>query len=338
MEKTGMEEKKMKTMKLGKTGLKVSKICLGTMSFGWLLKEEETKPIMKKAIDLGINFFDTANIYSRGRSEEIVGVALRDHRDDVILATKVFWSFRQPEAASLSRHFIFKELNDSLQRLQTDYIDIYYTHRFDPSTSMELMLRTLNRAIDQGKVRHIGASTMFAWEFVKSLWVADRCGLEPFQVMQPHYNLLYREEEREMLPLCKDQQIAVVPWGPLARGMLAGKYTREKKADTRRAEVDTDLHHWFLRPQDFDIVDRVVEVAKEKDVSPAQIALAWIMSKEEITAPIVGVTKLEHIEEAVEAVEIRLSDKDIAYLEELYKPRELTGHYAGKPMPGDPQE
>lgn len=329
----------MKYTSLGRTGITVSRICLGTMSFAWLVEDEEATAIVKRAVELGINFFDTANVYSRGRSEEILGAALKDCREEVIIASKVFWSFRHPMATGLSRPFVLKELDDSLRRLQTDTIDIYYAHRLDPSVSLELVLRTLNIAMDQGKVHHIGASTMFAWELAKSLWVADRLGLEPFQVMQPHYNLLYREEEREMLPLCKDQGIGVVPWGPLARGVLTGKYAQEKKPNTLRAQQDQEsIEHWFLRPQDSAIVDRVVEVARERRVSPAQIALAWLLSREEITAPIVGVTKIEHVEEAAEAVEIELSDQETAYLEELYQPRELTGHYAGRSMPGDPPD
>jgi len=322
---------------LGKTGTRVSRICLGTMLFGWLVKEDEAMSIIKKAIDLGVNFFDTANTYGGGRSEEVLGAALKDCREDVIIATKVFWSPQKPGGSGLARSFVFKELGDSLRRLQTDYIDIYYAHRLDPAISLENVLRTLNIAINDGRVRHIGASTMFAWEFTKSLWVANTHRLEPFQVMQPHYNLLYREEEREMLPLCKDQRIAVVPWGPLARGVLTGKYSPGRTPDTPRAR-DPEMQHWYLRPQDFAIVERVVEVAKEKGVSPAQIALAWLLSREEITAPIVGVTRIEHLEEAVAVFEIKLSEEDKAYLEELYAPRHLIGHYGGKPMPGDLQE
>lgn len=319
---------------LGKTGVKVSRICLGTMTFGWLLAEKESREIIERALELGINFFDTANVYGRGRSEEILGAALRDRRDQVVIASKVFWSFRQPQAAGLSRGFVFQELDDSLRRLQTDYIDLYYAHRLDSQVSLENVLRTLNMAINQGMVHHVGASTMYAWEFAKSLWYADRLGLEPFQVMQPHYNLLYREEEREMLPLCRDQGIAVVPWGPLARGVLAGKYVQGGEPDSPRAK-DIEMQHWFLRPQDSAIVERVVEVARELSAAPAQIALAWMLSQDGITAPAIGVTKIAHLEQAVEALEVKLSDEQVAYLEELYVPRELTGHYAGQPMAGD---
>jgi aryl-alcohol dehydrogenase-like predicted oxidoreductase len=306
------------------------------MTFGWLLDEQESRAIIERAIELGINFFDTANIYGRGRSEEILGEALKERREQVVISSKVFWSFRHPQAAGLSRAFVLKELNDSLQRLQTNYLDVYYIHRFDPRVSLENILRTLNLAINEGQVHHIGASTMYAWEFAKSLWCADRLGLEPFQVMHPHYNLLYREEEREMLPLCRDQNIAVVPWGPLARGVLAGKYAHGQTPDSPRAD-DAELKHWFLRPQDAKIVERVVEVAQERGASPAQIALAWMFSKKEITAPALGVTKMAHLEQAVEALEIKLSDEEIAHLEELYVPRDLTGHYGGKPARGDLQ-
>ncbi|HUT82956.1 MAG TPA: aldo/keto reductase [Candidatus Bathyarchaeia archaeon] len=325
----------MKYSKLGKTGIRVSKICFGTMGFGWMEKESDPKDILEKAIDLGVNFFDTANVYSRGKCEEILGTTMKDRRDDVIIATKAFWSFKRPADTGLSRPFLIKEIKESLQRLQTNYVDLFLIHRFDTSTSIENVLKTLNGLIDEGKILHIGASSMYAWEFTKSLWLADKLGLEGFQVSQPHYNLLYREEERELLPLCKDQQIGVIPWGPLARGVLTGKYSSTNKPNTKRAKIDSDLEQWFLHPQDFAIVERVVELAKEKDVSPAQIALAWMLSKDVITAPIVGITAMKHLEEAVEAVELNLSEKDISYLEELYQPRFLTGHYSGKALAGD---
>jgi aryl-alcohol dehydrogenase-like predicted oxidoreductase len=322
---------------LGRTGVKVSRICLGTMTFGYVLDEKESRLLIEKAVELGINFFDTANVYGRGRSEEILGAALKDRRDEVVIASKVFWSHRRPQAEGLSRSFVFRELADSLERLQTDYIDIYYAHRYDPHVSVDNVLRTFNRAIDDGKVRHIGASTMYAWELAKSLWAADKLGVEPFQIVQPLYNLLYREEERELFGLCEDQGIAVAPWAPLAQGVLTGKYGREGLPDTPRAS-GPDLQHWFLREHDFVIVDRVVEVAQEKGVSPAQIALAWVLSKEVITTPIVGVTRIEHLEQAVEATEIGLSSEEVVYLEEMYQPRDLVGHYGGQPMAGDRQE
>ena len=327
----------MEYTKLGKTGIRVSRICLGTMTFGYTLDEKESRVLIDRALELGINFFDTANVYGRGRSEEILGAAIKDRREELVIASKVFWSHRHPPAEGLSRPFFFKELNDSLKRLQTDHIDIYYAHRYDPSVSAEIVLRTFNIAINDGKVRHMGASTMYAWELAKSLWVADKLALEPIQIIQPQYNLLYREEEREMFPLCKDQNIAVAPWAPLAQGVLTGRYTRDKLPDTPRAS-GADIQHWFLREKDFEILDRLVDVAREKGVAPAQIALAWVLSKEVITTPIVGISKMEHLEQAVEALEIKLSGEEVAYLEELYQPRDLIGHYGGQPMPGDKKD
>jgi 1-deoxyxylulose-5-phosphate synthase len=324
----------MKYVTLGKTGLKVSKICLGAMTFGYTNDENESRTLIQKALDYGINFIDTANVYSRGRSEEILGEAIKDRREEVIIASKVFWSFRHPEASGLSRAFVLEELEGSLKRLQTNYIDIYYAHRYDPNTPVEEFLQTFNMAINDGKIRHIGASTMHAWELVKSLWVADRLQFQPIQVIQPQYNLLYREEEREMLPLCRDQGIAVAPWAPLAQGVLTGRYTREKLADTPRS-ASRDIQHWFLRESDFKIIDRVVEVAQQKKTSPAQVALAWVLSKDVITTPIVGVSRVEHLEQAVEALDMELSMEESRYLEELYQPRELIGHFGGEPMAGD---
>jgi aryl-alcohol dehydrogenase (NADP+) len=324
----------MKYAKLGKTGINVSKICLGTMTFGYTIDEKESNILIERALELGINFFDTANVYARGRSEEILGVVIKECRSEVVIASKVFWSFRQPQAAGLSRSFVLNELDNSLERLQTDYIDIYYAHRYDTSVSAENILKTFNIGIDSGRIRHMGASTMYAWELVKSLWLADKLALEPIQIIQPQYNLLYREEEREILPLCADQNIAVAPWAPLAQGVLTGRYTREQLADTPRSS-GKDIQHWFLREKDFVIIDRLIEVAQEKGTTPAQIALAWVFSKEVITTPIVGISKMEHLEQAVEALDIELSSEEIGYLEELYQPRELIGHYGGEPMAGD---
>ncbi len=324
----------MKYTKLGKTGINVSKICLGTMTFGYTVDEKESKMLIRKALEAGINFFDTANVYARGCSEIILGEALKERREEVVIASKVFWSFRPPYTSGLSRSFVLNELDGSLKRLQTSYIDIYYAHRYDPSVSPENILKTFNLAMDSGKIRHIGASTMHAWELVKSLWAADKLALEPIQIIQPQYNLLYREEEREMFPLCKDQNIAIAPWAPLAQGVLTGRYTRDKAADTPRASGE-DIQHWFLREADFEIIDRLVEVAHTKKATPAQIELAWVLSKEIITTPIVGVSKVEHLEQAIEALDIELSKEEAAYLEELYQPRELIGHFGGVPMAGD---
>ncbi len=327
----------MKYVTLGKTGLKVSKICLGAMTFGYTNDENKSRVLIQKALEYGINFIDTANVYSRGRSEEILGNAIKDRREELIIASKVFWSFRQPEASGLSRAFVLEELDGTLQRLQTGYIDIYYAHRYDPNTPVEEFLQTFNMAINDGKIRHIGASTMHAWELVKSLWVADKLHLQPIQVIQPQYNLLYREEEREMLPLCRDQGIAVAPWAPLAQGVLTGRYTREKLADTPRS-AGRDIQHWFLREIDFAIIDRVVEVARQKKTTPAQVALAWVFSKDAITTPIVGVSRMEHLVQAVEALDIELTPEESRYLEELYQPRDLIGHFGGVPMAGDFKE
>ncbi len=328
----------MQYVKLGKTGLDVSRLCLGMMSYGdptllkWCLDIDASRPIVKKALDLGINFYDTANVYSRGRSEEITGELLNDYRDDVVIATKVFFPVKgyatdpKPNKSGLSRYHITRAIKDSLKRLEMEYVDLYQIHRLDPHTPMEEILRSLNLLIENGSVLHIGASSMFAWQFAKSLWMAEQHGLEPFRTMQNHYNLCYREEEREMLPLCKDQEIGVIPWSPLARGFLSGKYTRDGKADYIRARTDKYMKPRYFKPEDFDVVERVVAIAQEKDVTPAQIALAWLFSKDYVTSPIIGATKLEHVEQAVEALEITLSDDDIKRVEEAYKPHPILGH------------
>ncbi len=328
----------MKYTRLGKTGIEVSRICLGMMSFGdpaiskWTLPLDEARPIIKKALDLGINFFDTANVYSYGRSEEITGEVLKDHRDEVVIATKVFFppegynDKKGPNHGGLSRYHVNQALKASLSRLNMDYVDLYQIHRLDPHIPLETILRSLNHLVDRGKVLHIGASSMYAWQFAKSLWIAEKHGLEGFKTMQNHYNLVYREEEREMLPLCKDQGIGVIPWSPLARGFLTGKYTAEQDTDSKRLKHDRYLKTRYFRKEDFDVVQRVVELAKEKEVSPAQIALAWLFSNDTITAPIIGITKIKHLEEAVEALNIRLSDKEIIRLEECYTPHPIIGH------------
>ncbi|MFX1281717.1 MAG: aldo/keto reductase [Promethearchaeota archaeon] len=327
----------MKYVRLGKTGIEVSRICLGMMSFGnkreWELEIDQARPIVNKALDLGINFFDTANVYSAGRSEEITGELLKDSRDDLIIATKVYLSAsgirdprEKPNQIGLSRKIIRREIKGSLKRLDVDYIDLYQIHRLDPSLPLEVILRSLNHLIDEGKVLHIGASSMFAWQFAKSLWVAEKYGLEPFRTMQNHYNLVYREEEREMMPLCKDQGIGVICWSPLARGFLSGRYSRSEEPDSPRARSDPNLKGRYFHPADFNVVEVVMELAKEKDVSPAQIALAWMFSKDYVTSPILGVTKVEHVEQAVEALDIKLSDDEIKKLEEAYVPHRIIGH------------
>ena len=320
---------------LGSAGVKVSRICMGCMSFGnenaWQLELDKARPLVRKAIDLGINFFDTANVYSSGRSEEITGECLKDYRDDVIIATKVHGDMGQgPNDKGLSRLHIAKQVKDSLKRLQTDHIDLYQTHRWDYSTPIEETLTTLNDAVRQGLIRYIGASSMFAWQFLTALNVSERLGLEKFVSMQNHYNLVYREEEREMIPLCERFGIALIPWSPLARGFLTGKYKRDEAPKTVRYENERMsgrnlLADRYFREEDFDVVENLTQVAREKDASPSQVALAWLLHKG-VTAPIIGVTKAQHIEEAVQALEIKLSSDDMRRLEASYKPHPVIGH------------
>ncbi|MFQ6126561.1 MAG: aldo/keto reductase [Candidatus Heimdallarchaeota archaeon] len=320
----------MQYVKFGTTGIKVSRICLGCWSFGtckWMLEIDQAHLIIQRALDLGINFFDTANSYSQGRSEEIVGEVLKAYREDVILATKVFFPMGEgPNEGGLSRTHIMHQIEGSLKRLQMDYVDLYQIHRWDYDTPIEETLRTLDALVRQGKVRYIGASSMWAWQFTKALWTSDRLDLERFESMQNHYNLCYREEEREMIPLCQDQGIALIPWSPLARGFLTGKYKRDVEPDSLRYRHEEYLRERFFRPEDFDVVERVEELATEKGVKPAQIALAWLFHKEYITAPILGATRVEHVEEAVETLGLKLSSTDMERLEEPYKPHPILGH------------
>ncbi len=321
----------MRYVKLGKTGLEVSVITLGCMSFGesggrgrpWTLDEDACRGLVRQALDDGINFFDTANVYSSGRSEEITGKALKDFvpRDEVVLATKVFMPMRPgPNGAGLSRKAIFAEVDASLQRLQTDYIDLYQIHRWDYGTPIEETLEALHDVVKSGKVRYIGASSMHAWQFTKALYLADLNGWTRFVSMQNHYNLIYREEEREMLPLCADQGIGVIPWSPLARGKL----TRPWDAITTRKETD-DFGQRLYRDEDRSIVERVLELAAKRDLSPAQVALAWMLRNPAVTSPIVGVTKPSHLSDAIAAVGVCLGDDEVAYLEEPYVPHEVAG-------------
>ena len=322
----------MRYARLGKTGLEVSVVTLGCMSFGepdgrgraWTLDEAASRDLVRQALDAGINFFDTANIYAVGRSEEIIGQALKDFvpRDEVVLATKVFMPMRPgPNAGGLSRKAIFAELDASLRRLQTDYIDLYQIHRWDYSTPVEETLEALHDAVKSGKVRYIGASSMHAWQFTKALYLADLHGWTRFVAMQNHYNLLYREEEREMLPLCADQGIGVIPWSPLARGKL----TRPWDATTTRKETD-DFGQSLYRDEDKAIVERVLEVAAQRDLSPAQVALAWMLRNPAVTSPIVGATRPSHLSDAIAAVDVTLDDKEATYLEDPYVPHAVAGH------------
>ena len=321
----------MRYAKLGKTGLEVSVITLGCMSFGepggrgrpWTLDEAACRDIVRQALDAGINIFDTANVYSRGRSEEITGQALRDFvsRDEVVLATKVFMPMRPgPNSAGLSRKAIFAELEASLRRLQTDHIDLYQIHRWDYGTPIEETLEALHDAVKSGKIRYIGASSMHAWQFTRALYLADLHGWTRFVSMQNHYNLIYREEEREMLPLCADQGIGVIPWSPLARGKL----TRPWDETTTRKETD-DFGRTLYRDEDRSVVDRVLELAAKRDLSPAQVALAWLLHNPVVTSPIVGVTRPSHLSDAIAAVDVELDANEVAYLEESYVPLAVAG-------------
>jgi aryl-alcohol dehydrogenase (NADP+) len=321
----------MEYTRLGTTGLQVSRICLGMMSFGdpargghpWSLPEEQSRSVIEKALAAGITFFDTANVYSAGSSEEITGRAIRDFadREEVVLATKVHGRMRPgPNGAGLSRKAILAELEASLQRLGTDYIDLYQIHRWDPRTPIEETLEALDSAVRSGKVRYLGASSMWAWQFSKALHLAGEHGWHRFVSMQDHYNLLNREEEREMLPLCADQGIGVIPWSPLARGRL----TRDWDEATNRSETD-EFGSKLYNPGDRAIVERVAEVAEARGVPRAQVALAWVLSKPVVSAPIVGVTKDRHLDDAVAAVDLQLSAEEIGRLEEPYTPHAVVG-------------
>ena len=319
----------MEYNRLGSTGLQVSRICLGTMSFGnseeWMVEIDKAKPIVKRALDLGVNFFDTANVYSDGRSEEIVGELLKDHRDSVVIASKVRLSTGEgPNKEGLSRYHIIDHARKSLKRLKTDKIDLYQTHRWDYSTPIEETLVALNDLVRQGMVNYIGASSMYAWQLAKALFTSDRLGVARFISMQNHYNLCYREEEREMIPFCKDQGIALIPWSPLARGFLTGRYRRGGKADSPRYRSDKYFAGRFFRPEDFDVVERAEEIAKENGVPASQIAIAWLLHKG-VCAPIIGATKVEHLEDAVSSLEVKLSSGDMKRLEEPYKPHRIIG-------------
>jgi 1-deoxyxylulose-5-phosphate synthase len=326
----------MEYARLGSTGMKVSRICLGCMGFGdaerwvhkWVLNEENSRPIIKKAIEMGINFFDTANVYSLGTSEEYLGRALKDFtkRDDVIIATKVFSKMHDgPNGAGLSRKAILSEIDNSLKRLETDYVDLYQIHRWDYETPIEETMEALHDVVKAGKARYIGASSMFAWQFQKALDVAEKHGWTRFVSMQDHLNLIYREEEREMLPLCSAEKIGVIPWSPLASGRLTRDWSSEI---TLRSETDQiqKMKYDASKESDRPIVERVAELAQKREVSRTQIALAWLLQKEPVTAPIIGATKIAHLEEAVGALSVQLTPEEITYLEEPYVPHRIVGH------------
>jgi aryl-alcohol dehydrogenase (NADP+) len=326
----------MDYVNLGSTGVKVSRLCLGMMTYGtpkwreWVLDEEASRPLIKRALDGGINFFDTADTYSDGVSEEVTGRALKHfgvRRDQVVVATKVF-NPMGPDVnqRGLSRKHIMHAIDDSLRRLDMDYVDLYQIHRFDPTTPMEETMEALSDVVQAGKALYIGASSMWAWQFSKMLAIAEQLGLSKFVTMQNHYNLVYREEEREMIPLCKHEGIGLIPWSPLARGFLAGNRRRQDKGETIRARTDAFAHNLYYRDDDFAIVDKVSEVARKRGVSNMQVALAWILSKPYITAPIIGSSKVEHLEENFKALDLKLTDDEIKALEAPYQPHPVLGH------------
>jgi aryl-alcohol dehydrogenase-like predicted oxidoreductase len=321
---------------LGKTGLRVSRVCLGMMSFGndsdrpWALNEDQAEPIIRAAVEGGITFFDTADTYSKGASEVATGRLLPRFlsRDEMVVATKVFMPMTPGEnGGGLSRKHILSAIDASLTRLGMEYVDLYQIHRWDPRTPIEETLEALHDVVRSGKARYIGASSMFSWQFAKAQYLADLHHWTRFVSMQPHYNLIYREEEREMIPLCQDQGVGVIPWSPLARGVLAGNRTRGGEHNTTRSDTDTFTDYLYSQPTDFDVVERVAEVAAERQVPPAQIALAWLLQRPGVTAPIIGATKPGHLTDALAAEQLRLTDEEVARLEEPYVPHPVLGHF-----------
>ena len=325
----------MHYVNLGRTGLKVSRICLGTMTYGtptwreWVLTEADSRPFIRRALELGITFFDTADMYSLGASEEILGRALQEFatRDQVVVATKVFFPMGEgPNDRGLSRKHILQAIDASLRRLRLDYVDLYQIHRWDYDTPIEETLEALHEVVKAGKARYIGASSMFAWQFARALATADRHGWTRFASMQNHYNLIYREEEREMLPLCRAEGVGLIPWSPLARGFLAGNRSRQGWGDTTRARTDDYAQKMYYAEADFAVAARVEELAARRGVQPAQIALAWLLAQPGVTAPIVGASRLDQLEQAVAALDIALDAGERKVLEEAYVPHPVLGH------------
>jgi aryl-alcohol dehydrogenase-like predicted oxidoreductase len=318
---------------LGSTGLKVSRLCLGAMTYGakkwreWVLEEEESRPFIQRALELGINFFDTSDMYSVGVSEEILGRALRDFgpsREKLVIATKVFFPMGDsPNQRGLSRKHIMHAIDASLQRLGTEYVDLYQIHRFDYATPIEETLEALNDVVKAGKALYIGASSMFAWQFARMIYAADRHGWQRFVTMQNHYNLMYREEEREMIPFCRAEGIGLLPWSPLARGLLAGS----RGANTQRSRQDDYAHQMYTAEADNEVVEAVARVAAKRGVPPAQVALAWLLHKPGVTAPIIGATKPHHLEDAVAALNVKLTEEEMSELESVYIPHRVLGHH-----------
>jgi aryl-alcohol dehydrogenase (NADP+) len=325
----------MNYVNLGTSGLKVSRLCLGMMSYGtsawrpWVLDEPDSRPFVKRALAAGINFFDTADMYSKGVSEEVLGRAIKDFatRHEVVIATKVFYPITDdPNGRGLSRKHIFDAIDGSLRRLGMDYVDLYQIHRLDTDTPWEEMLEALHDVVKAGKARYIGASSMFAWQFAELLALQRQNGWSRFISMQNHYNLVYREEEREMIPLCRAHGVGLIPWSPLARGFLAGNRQRGRKDATRREQFDDFGHNLYYSDADYDVADRVVDVATGKGVLPIQVALAWILRQPGVAAPIVGATRLEQLDQLVAATDIQLTDDEAKYLEERYQPHRVLGH------------
>jgi aryl-alcohol dehydrogenase (NADP+) len=316
--------------------LKVSRLCLGAMTYGskkwreWVLEEEESRPFLRRALEAGIDFFDTADVYSNGVSEEILGRALKDFgpsRDRLVIATKVHGPMGDdPNQRGLSRKHILHSIDASLKRLGTDYVDLYQIHRFDYETPIEETLAALDDVVRAGKALYIGASSMYAWQFAKMLCAADRLGLARFVSMQNHYNLIYREEEREMLPLCREEGIGVIPWSPLARGFLAGNRRPGDYGETIRAKTDEYAQKMYYQPSDFAVVERVTAIARQRGVSNAQVALAWLLAKPGVTAPIIGASKMQHLDDALAALTLKLDEAELRALEEPYQPHPVLGH------------
>ena len=314
----------------------MSRLCLGVMTYGskkwreWVLEEEESRPFLRRALEAGINFFDTADVYSNGVSEEILGRALKDFgpsRDRVVIATKVHGPMGDdPNQRGLSRKHILQSIDASLKRLGTDYVDLYQIHRFDYETPIEETLAALDEVVRAGKALYIGASSMYAWQFAKMLYTAGRLGLARFVSMQNHYNLIYREEEREMLPLCREEGIGVIPWSPLARGFLAGNRRPGDYGETIRAKTDEYAQKMYYQPSDFAVVERVTAIARQRGVSNAQVALAWLLAKPGVTAPIIGASKMQHLDDALAALTLKLDEAELRALEEPYQPHPVLGH------------
>jgi aryl-alcohol dehydrogenase (NADP+) len=335
----------MNYVRLGQTGVRVSRLCLGMMTYGskkwreWVLEEDKARPLVQRAVEAGINFFDTADVYSLGESEVLTGKLLREfqpRREDLVIATKVFNPMSDsPNDRGLSRKHIMASIDRSLKRLGVDYVDLYQIHRFDKNAPVEETCEALDAVVRAGKALYIGASSMYAWQFLKMLDFQQQNSLARFVTMQNHYNLIYREEEREVIPLCLDQGVGCIPWSPLARGFLAGTRTRGDKDSeqnkvvggaTTRARTDDFGHSMYYRDTDFDIVDRVVQIAEERHAKPAQVALAWILSKPVVSAPIIGASKPEHLEDALAALQLTLTEEEVKRLEELYEPHPVLGH------------